>query len=44
MAYKLEGAKFESLDELKDTLWELYKNKMSREEFEKYVEQNVEKV
>lgn len=43
MAYfKLDGAKFESLEELKEVMWQLYKDKMSREEFEKYVEQNVQ--
>jgi len=41
--YKIDGAKFDSLDELKESLWELYQNKMSREEFDQYVEKNVEK-
>ena len=42
--YKLDGAKFSSLDELKTSMWEMYKDKMSQEEFDKYVEANVVKV
>jgi len=44
MAFKINGAKFASMDELKATLWELYKDKMSKEEFDKFVEANVEKI
>lgn len=44
MAYKLEGAKFPTLDELKNALWELYQNKMSRDEFDQFVETNAEEV
>jgi len=40
--YKLDGARFKTMEELKSTLWVLYKEKMSKEEFEKYVEKNVE--
>lgn len=40
--YKLDGAKFQSLEELKEVMWQLYKDKMTREEFEKYVEANVQ--
>ena len=40
--YKLDGAKFESLEELKEALWQLYKDRMSREEFEHYIEENVQ--
>ncbi len=40
--YKLDGAKFPSLDELKDALWPVHQDKMSREEFDKYVEEKVE--
>jgi len=40
--YKLDGAKFSSLDELKSSMWDIYQGKMSREEFDKYVEDNVE--
>lgn len=40
--YKLDGAKFQSLEELKEVMWQLYKDKMTSEEFEKYVESNVQ--
>jgi hypothetical protein len=40
--YKLDGAKFPSLEELKDALWPVHQDKMSREEFDKYVEEKVE--
>lgn len=39
--YKLDGAKFTTVEELKNALWPLYEDKMSREEFEKYVEKNM---
>lgn len=42
--YKIDGAKFKSLDELKETLWPFYKDRMDRAQFEKYVEANVEKL
>lgn len=41
--YKIDGAKFQSLEELKESLWPLYEGKMSRDEFEKYVQENVQK-
>ena len=40
--FKLDGARFDTLEELKKTLWILYQDKMSQEEFDKYVEDNVE--
>ncbi len=40
--YKIDGAKFQSLEELIEGLWPLYRDKMNREEFEKYVKDNVE--
>lgn len=40
--YKLDGAKFPSLEELKDALWPVHQDKMTREEFEKFVEEKVE--
>lgn len=40
--YKLDGAKFPSMDELKEAMWEVYQDKMSKEEFEKYVEEKAE--
>ena len=42
--YKIDGAKFDSMDDLKNTLWELYKDKMSQEDFDKYVQDNVEDI
>ena len=42
--YKIDGAKFSSLDDLKSAMWEMYQDKMSQEEFARYVEENVEKV
>ena len=42
--YKIDGAKFETIEELKESLWPLYQGKMSREEFDKYVEENVEEI
>ena len=44
MTFRLDGAKFGSIEELKESLWELYKDKMSKDEFDKYVDANVEKV
>ena len=40
--YKLDGAKFTSLEELKESLWGIYQDKMTKEEFYKYVEEKVE--
>lgn len=42
--YKIDGAKFGSLDELKAALWEMYKEKMSQADFDKYVADNVEEI
>jgi hypothetical protein len=42
--YKINGAKFASMDELKSSLWEIYKDKMSQEEFEMFVQENTEEV
>jgi hypothetical protein len=42
--FKIDGAKFESIEELKESLWPLYKDKMSKEEFDAYVEKNVQKL
>ncbi len=39
--YKIDGAKFSSMEELLESLWPLYQGRMSREEFEKYVKENV---
>lgn len=42
MAYKLDGAKFPSLEDLMEALYPLYADKMSEEEFRAYVEENAE--
>ena len=42
VGYKIDGAKFDSMDELKDALWVLYESKMSKDEFDKYVADNAE--
>lgn len=42
--FKIDGVKFSSMDELKSSLWELYKDKMSEAEFDEYVKNNVEEV
>jgi len=43
MTYKLDGAKFPSLDDLVEALYPLYSDKMSEEEFRKYAEEKAEK-
>jgi hypothetical protein len=43
MAYKLDGAKFGTIEELVEALYPLYADKMSEEEFKKFVEENAEK-
>jgi hypothetical protein len=43
MPYKLDGAKFPTLDELVEALYPLYADKMSVEEFKKYAEEHAEK-
>ena len=43
MAYKLDGAKFLNIEELIEALYPLYAERMSEEEFRKYVEDNAEK-
>lgn len=43
MPYKLDGAKFPSLEELIEALYPLYSDSMSPEEFRKYVEEHAEK-
>lgn len=40
--YKIDGAKFSSEEELKECLWPLYQGKMTREEFDKYIKDNVQ--
>lgn len=43
MAYKLDGAKFPSLEDLVEALYPIYADKMSEEEFKKYAEEHAEK-
>jgi hypothetical protein len=43
MTYKLDGAKFPTIEELIEALYPLYSDRMSEEEFAKYVEENAEK-
>lgn len=43
MAYKLDGAKFSTLEELVEALYPLYADQMSEEEFRKYAEEKAEK-
>ena len=43
MSYKLDGAKFPTIEDLVEALYPIYSDKMSEEEFKKYVEENAEK-
>ena len=43
MPYKLDGAKFPTLEDLVEALYRLYADKMSEEEFKKYAEEHAEK-
>jgi hypothetical protein len=43
MTYKLDGAKFPSLEELVEALYPLYSDRMPEEEFREYVEEHAEK-
>ena len=43
MNYKLDGAKFPSIEELIEALYPLYADRMSEDEFKKYVEEHAEK-
>jgi hypothetical protein len=43
MTYKLDGAKFASIEELIEALYPIYADRMSEEEFRKYVEEHAEK-
>ena len=43
MSYKLDGAKFPTLEELVEALYPIYSDKMNEEEFKKYAEENAEK-
>ena len=39
--YKLDGVRFQTIEDLKESLWCLYKDTLTIEEFEKYVNENV---
>ena len=39
----MNGAKFETIDELVDALYPLFADQMSKEEFKAYAEENAEK-
>jgi hypothetical protein len=43
MTYKLDGAKFPSIEDLIEALYPIYSDRMSEEEFKKYVEEHAEK-
>lgn len=43
MPYKLDGAKFETLEDLVEALYPIYSSEMSEEEFKKYCEEHAEK-
>ena len=43
MTYKLDGAKFQTVDELVEALYPMYADEMSEEEFRKYAEEHAEK-
>lgn len=43
MPYKLDGAKFPTLEDLVEALYLLYADKMSLEEFRAWAEENAEK-
>lgn len=43
MSYKLDGAKFPTIEELVEALYPMYSDKMSVEDFKKYVEEHAEK-
>ena len=42
MSYKLDGAKFPTIEELIEALYPIYSDKMSEEEFKKYAEEHAE--
>jgi len=43
VTYKLDGAKFPSLEELVEALYPLYEDKMTIDEFRAYAEERAEK-
>jgi hypothetical protein len=41
ITYKLDGVRYFSKEELMENMWEAYKDRMSRGDFEKYVSENM---
>ncbi len=39
-----KGARFSSIEELKQAIWELFKDKMSKEEFENFIKDKIVEV
>jgi len=50
MAFKVtldgadKGVKFETKEELINAMWEIYKDKMSRPDFEAFIQKNIQEV
>ncbi len=40
----MKGIKFASKDEAIEAMWEFFKDKMKREEFEKFIQAHIEEV
>jgi hypothetical protein len=40
----IKGIKFVTKEEAIDAMWEFYKDKMGREEFEKFIKDHIEEV
>jgi hypothetical protein len=43
MTYKLDGAKFATIEELIEALYPIYADRMSQDDFKRYVEEHAEK-
>ena len=43
MTYKLDGAKFPTIEELIEALYPVYADRISEDDFRKYVEEHAEK-
>ena len=41
MTYKLDGVRYTNKEELIENMWEAYKDRMNREDFDKYVKENM---
>lgn len=41
MSYKMDGAKFQTMEELIDAFYPLHSDTMSEDDFEKYVQENA---